>query len=163
MGTRLVQRTTIGVAPEKRPTMLPATDRGRSPYRPTLAEFERGTIDPEAFDHAAHVFVAWSYLREMPQRDAARAFCAALQRLTRLLGVAGKYHETISWFFLLLIAERRSGAAGTDWATFEAANPALLNDAGALLRAYYSPERLASPLARRQFLLPDRVPQHAAP
>ena len=90
--------------------------------------------------------------------EACLSFCKALRRLTRLLGAETKYHETISWFFMILIAERRSGRAATEWPVFAAENPALLHDAGGLLRAFYSPARLASPRARQQFLLPDRTP-----
>jgi len=39
---------------------LNAPDR---PYRPSLEQFEDCEIDPDAFTHEAHVYVAWSYLK----------------------------------------------------------------------------------------------------
>jgi hypothetical protein len=77
--------------------------------------------------------------------------------LTLSLGIEGKYHETISWFYMALIAERRARQTQTDWSSFAAANPDLISNARELLERHYSAERLWSSLAKQQFLLPDRV------
>lgn len=121
--------------------------------------FERGEIDPLRFDHAAHVHLAWCYLERFPLPEALRKFDAALQRLTAQLGVPGKYHATITWFFLLLIAERRGAEGKTepeaDWVQFRQRNPDLFDSRG-LLERYYRPQTLVSGRARRSFVLPDR-------
>lgn len=132
-----------------------------TPHEPALAEldaFEAARIDPEAFDHEAHVRVAWTLLEATDLVDAIARYAAALRRITRKFGAEGKYHETITWFFMLLIAERRREAPGVGWDAFRQRNDDLVADAGTLLSSYYSPARLASPLARSQFLLPDRAP-----
>jgi hypothetical protein len=116
--------------------------------------FERGEIDPEAFDHEAHVYVAWLYLERFPLPAALEQFDAALRRLTLKLGVPGKYHATITWFFLLLIGERCSADPGADWQTFRRRNADLVEDRG-LLQRYYSRQTLASDRARQAFVLPD--------
>ena len=123
-----------------------------------LEEFESATLDPEAFDHPAHVFVAWRLLEQGDLPEATQRFTSALKRLTRRHGIEGKYHETISCFYMALIAERRALQGRQDWPSFSDANPDLLMRAGKLLESYYSTERLQSPLARRQFLLPDWAP-----
>ena len=129
-----------------------------------LEEFESAALNPEAFDHPAHVFVAWSLLEQGDLPEATQRFTSALKRLTRQHGIEGKYHETISCFYMALIAERRALQGRQDWPLFSRANPDLLIKSGELLKGYYSTERLQSPLARRQFLLPDRVPdQESAP
>lgn len=124
-----------------------------------IAEFEAGSFDPSSFDHAAHVRVAWCYLQECDLGEAIRRFTRALRALTARLGVAGKYHETISWFFMIAIAERCARQPDADWEAFRRGNPDLFR--GDLLRGRYSDDRLRSPLARRQFLLPD-LPQEKA-
>jgi hypothetical protein len=124
---------------------------------PSVEEFEAGTLDPEAFDHEAHVFIAWKLLQEETLSAACHRFTAALRRLTLSLGIEGKYHETISWFYMALIAERRARQTQTDWGSFAAANPDLISNAKELLERHYSAERLWSSLAKQQFLLPDRV------
>lgn len=120
--------------------------------------FERGRIDPESFDHEAHVYAAWNYLERFAPPEALEKFDAALRRLTVQLGIPGKYHATITWFFLLLIAERRSADPGADWPRFRRRNPDLFE--GGLLERYYRPETLTSAEARRGFVLPNRGLEH---
>lgn len=123
-------------------------------YRPPVEQFERGDIDPERFDHAAHVYVAWCYLERFDVGTTIRRYCEALRRLTEKLGVPGKYHETITWFFVIAVAERRRDGEG--FTDFVARNPDLFGPPS-LLRRYYRPETLASDRARRRFVLPDRL------
>jgi hypothetical protein len=122
----------------------------------SVEAFERGEIDPDAFDDEAHVYVAWLYLERFPLPEALGKFDAALRRLTVKLGVPGKYHATITWFFLLLIAERRHADPGADWNRFRRQNADLVEDGG-LLGRYYSRRTLASDRARQSFVLPDRL------
>ena len=126
------------------------------PPRFSVETFERGEIDPDAFDHEAHVYVAWLYLERFPLPLALEKFDAALRRLTVKLGIPGKYHVTITWFFVLLIAERRNADPGADWNRFRRRNADLVEDGG-LLRRYYSSRTLASDRARQSFVLPDRL------
>jgi hypothetical protein len=136
--------------------VVPEFAQSSSRIFPSVDEFESGTLDPEAFDHEAHVYIAWRLLQENTFSVASHRFTSALRKLTRKLGIEGKYHETISWFYMVLIAERRSQQKRTDWNSFAEANPDLVSDAMKLLARYYSSERLWSSLAKRQFLLPDR-------
>jgi len=125
------------------------------PSGPSLDEFEQGTFDPEEFSHGAHVYVAWCYLGRYSLGESLQRFSSALRRFTASIGQFAKYHETITWFFILLVAERRIGPAANDWHRFVGDNPDLLQGAGPLLRRHYSEARLESPRARQQFLLPD--------
>ncbi len=124
----------------------------------SIDSFEGGTIDPELFDHEAHVFIAWSYLQQCDLKESIDRFCAALRRLTRKLGIESKYHETLSWFFMILIAERRSESGSNVWQSFKRDNPDLFAKHPSIVRAYYSEERLGSTIARTQFVMPDRLP-----
>lgn len=119
----------------------------------TIEALELGTIDVEAFDHEAHVFAAWRFISDLPLPEAIERFSGALIRLTRDLGVPEKYHGTVTWFYMLLIAERRQ--PGQEWAAFRAANEDLFERD--LLTRYYTSERLASDEARARFVLPDRL------
>ena len=123
----------------------------------TIHCFERGEIDAEQFDHEAHVYVAWLYVREFPLSEAIGRFTGALRRLTAKLGVPGKYHDTISWFFLVLIAERHAAAQDRSWFEFRRRNDDLFRRDENILARYYSDERLRSERARSTFLLPDKL------
>jgi len=120
-----------------------------------VAAFEDATIDAAEFDHEAHLLVGWRYLQDDSLLDSIKRFSCALRRLTRKLGVPSKYHETITWFYLIKIAERCAGKAATDWAAFKTANPDLFERNPSLIRQYYSESLLSSECARQAFVLPD--------
>ena len=122
----------------------------------TIERFESGDIEAELFDHEAHVYAAWLFVREYDLAQAVSRFESGLRRLTRKLGVPSKYHATITWFFTLLIAERSLENEG--WSDFKARNPDLFSRSSTTLDRYYSEARLFSDTARNQFVLPDRVP-----
>ena len=122
----------------------------------TIEGFESGEIDADLFDHEAHVFVAWLFVTRFELAEAVSRFEGSLRRLTQKLGVPNKYHATITWFFMLLIAERSRDNEG--WPAFRARNPDLILDSKNTLDRYYSQARLNSDTARNQFVLPDRVP-----
>lgn len=124
----------------------------------SIEDFEKGAIDPEQFNHEAHAYVAWSYLQRYELLDSITRFCGALRRLTKKLGVESKYHETITWFFMIQIAERKPKPDLDDWQTFKRRNADLFATRPSILSRYYSDQRLGSSIARTQFVLPDRLP-----
>jgi len=126
--------------------------------RAFVEAFESCSLRPDLFHHRDHVRLAWIYLKEDPVLQALARFSIGLQRYATSLGKTELYHQTITWAFLLLIHERM--ARGGEAATFEEfakANPDLLAWSPSVLSAYYREETLASPLARRTFLMPDRL------
>lgn len=126
----------------------------------SISEFERFDVDPARFDHEAHVAIAWNYLDHYAEKVATERFVAALRALTAHLGVPGKYHETITRFYLEVIAERRLTNSGADWKEFRSLNPDLL-DPGLIAR-HYSPELIGSDEARNRYVPPDRLPLSSA-
>jgi hypothetical protein len=125
-----------------------------------IRAFEAGHIDPEQFDHAAHVRVVWCYLQLLPAADTLVRFTSALRALTERLGMPQKYHETITWFFVIVIANRVAGSASRSWEDFKRANADLIGNSSTLLKRHYSAGCLDSPEARRRFVLPDLAPAH---
>jgi hypothetical protein len=118
-----------------------------------VEKFEACTLPPGEFRHRQHVEVAWSYLRDYAPAEALARFAANLRRYAASLGASEKYHETITWAYLLLINQRRALAPDDDFETFARKNDDVFRP-DAIAR-FYTPETLASPLARRVFLLPD--------
>ncbi|MEZ5419556.1 MAG: hypothetical protein R2708_19735 [Vicinamibacterales bacterium] len=124
--------------------------------RAFAAAFRDTSLTTDAFHHRDHVRMAWIYVREFGA-DATGRFAEDLQRFARAKGVPGLYHATITTAYLALVAERDALTPSESWDTFAAAHPDLLTWKPGVLDRYYSAERLASPVARRQFVLPDRV------
>jgi hypothetical protein len=120
--------------------------------------FDSGNVDPQYFDHEAHIRVAWCYLQTFPAAMAIARFTEALRSLTVRLGMAQKYHETISWFFMIVIADRQARSPTSDWETFKKQNRDLLEEGSALLKRHYSTDCLDSMDARQRFVLPNLAP-----
>ena len=122
-----------------------------------IARFESASIPATDFHHVDHVRLAFAYLSGYPVLQALQRFCTSLRQFAKAQGKENLYHETITWAYLLLIHERMARAPRTQtWEQFESANPDLLTWKPSILDRYYQPETLASDLARRVFILPDR-------
>jgi hypothetical protein len=111
---------------------------------------ERGEI--KDFHHASHLHVAWVYLDESSSvRQAANKMRNTLRRFAAAAGKPEKYHETITLFWVNLLAHAVSRAERLE--DIVHANPQLLEKNFPL--AYYSPERLFSDEARTSWVEPD--------
>jgi hypothetical protein len=123
-----------------------------------LSHFEAGQEPPGGFHHLEHVQAAWAYLRREALPAAIDRFREALRRFATAQGAARIYHETVTVAYLLLIHERMArGPARESFARFAARNPDLCVAKPSALEAYYQPATLKSRLARRVFLMPDRL------
>lgn len=122
-----------------------------------VGAFEGCTLPPEQFHHADHVRLGWLMLRRETLPRALARFCDGLKRYATSLGKAGLYHETITVAYLLLIHERQQREEAASFEEFAAKNSDLLQWRPSVLGRYYREETLASDLARRAFLLPDRL------
>lgn len=131
--------------------------RRRAAAAGELDDFEAARIEPGEFHHEDHVRIAWLYLRDHGLLESIRRYSQGLRRLTKKFGVAAKYHETITWFFLMQVAERIEAGDAADWDAFRARNPDLFGGWSELLGRYYTQARIESAAARRSFLLPDRL------
>jgi hypothetical protein len=119
-----------------------------------VARFERLEIPGCKFRHADHVRLAWIYLRPAGLAPGAARFAEQFGRFVDHVGARGKFHETITWFYLAIINERIArGRAGT-WSDFARDNADLLDPTMKILAESYRPEVLDSPVARQVFLLP---------
>jgi hypothetical protein len=123
-----------------------------------IRQFENGATDAASFHHAEHVRLAFEYLGRYSALAALERFSDALKRFAAAQGKAQRYHETITWAYLLLIRERiaRAGRSQT-WEEFAERNPDLLIWKGGVLATLYRQGTLDSELARQTFILPDRV------
>ena len=123
---------------------------------PLLDAFVDTTLPSDQFHHQQHVEVAWLFVRNYGMPAALGEFTTAIKRFADAKGATGLYHQTITWAFLLLIAERQAKCHAKTWEDFAAANPDLLTWKPSILERYYSSETLKSDLARNVFVFPDR-------
>lgn len=87
--------------------------------------------------------------------DTIERFRSGLLRFAAAQGAAGKYHETITIAFMLLVCERTAEAVDQSWDQFATRNPDLLAWNPSILDRYYRADTLASDHARASFVCPD--------
>ena len=123
-----------------------------------IASFEDCSLAAESFHHADHVRMAFLYLCRYPVLEALERFSTSLIRFATANGKPGRYNETVTWAFLLLIRERMAQAGcQLTWSEFASRNADLLNWDDNVLKKYYRSETLSSDLAKSTFLLPDKT------
>jgi hypothetical protein len=123
---------------------------------------ERGEIANENFHHLSHLHVAWVYLSECSNVDeAANKMRNTLRRFATCAGKPEKYHETITLFWVRLLAAFRASRSGETLEQIVQTDPRLLEKHFPL--SYYSVDRLFSDEARTSWVDPDRkpLPAHA--
>lgn len=123
-----------------------------------LEAFSSLTLPPADYHHREHVRVAFTLLRREGDLAAAAAtFRILLQRFAAAAGAKGKYHETLTWAYLALIAERMHGHEYRTSAELLADNPDLLDHKSGAIARYYDVAAITqSPVARSVFVLPER-------
>lgn len=126
-----------------------------------IERFERLTLPLESFHHREHVRVAFLYLQQYPAQKALQAFCESLRRFAEAYGKANLYHETISWAYVFLIQERMARAGNAQsWEEFARNNADLLAWKDGILSRMYRAETLASDLAKKIFVFPDKCSEN---
>jgi len=115
---------------------------------------ERGEIPNEDFRHASHLHVAWVYLAESSSvKQATNKMRETLRRFAAASGKPQKYHETITLFWVHLLARVRAVSRAEQLEELVYANPQMLEKNFPL--DYYSAERLFSDEARVSWMEPD--------
>lgn len=118
---------------------------------------ERGQIPDTGLHHHSHLLVAWVYLHESTSVPEA---AAKMSKTLRMIGAAGgrpeKYHETITLFWIYVLAQARVEANGVRLEEIVHRQPRLLEKDFPLV--YYSRELLFSERARKFWIEPDLKP-----
>ena len=126
--------------------------------------FEACTVAPGAFNHEAHLRLAYVYLVEHgPEGAHERMRQALLAFLSHHQIPAAKFHETLTRAWVLAVSHFMSRSASSSFAEFARKSQPLF-DSKAML-THYSAETLFSAEARASYLEPDLepIPQERRP
>jgi hypothetical protein len=131
-----------------------------------LARFEACGIPLEEWNHRAHLRVAWTYLRRHGLGEARNRMRAGILRFNASKGIEDGldhgYHETLTAAWLTILdAMMRVHGAEPDAVAFLDKHTQLASKA--LLRLYYSRDRILSWEAKRRFVEPDLAPFPGVP
>ena len=107
------------------------------------------------FGHPEHLRLAWLQHERLGPEGGGEVTAATLRRIDAAHG-GGRYHETITRFWLGLVWHARQRFPGTSFEGVLAGHPQLLD--GTMVRRHYSRPLLASGEARSRSVPPDLEP-----
>lgn len=115
-----------------------------------------GPWEQPVFDHRQHIKFAWTVLGELPIESATTVVADEIRAFAEI-NAPGRYHETLTRFWVNLVAHTRSVEdGGSDFSTQLARHPVLLDKHAP--EKHYSGALLGSPQARSTFIEPDLRP-----
>ncbi len=127
---------------------------GISPADETfLAAFEAGQIANRDFHHRDHLRLAWIQVRRLGLERGSDAVAGAIQQFAGRHGHADRYHETMTRFWVRVVAMGIGRHPTLPFDDLLAAEPHLLDKT--LPFNHWSRERMASDEARRRWMEPD--------
>lgn len=121
-----------------------------------LSQLEEKTLPIEYFNHKAHLWLGWIYIRDYELNDAIKRLSSNIKGFAKSLGRHQKFHKTLTVAFACLIKSRFR-----ETETFEEflkGNNDLLSNSMLLIKKHYSSELLESPRAQKKFVSPDQEP-----
>jgi hypothetical protein len=117
---------------------------------------DEGPYRRQPFDHRQHLKFAWTVLSEVPSTDAAELVGAEIRGFAAV-HAPGKYHETLTRFWVSLVAHTRThDKNAADFDDHLSRFPILLDPAAP--KRHYSAAVLQSDVARRSYIPPDVSP-----
>ena len=119
-----------------------------------VVAFLTGSLPPQQFHHRDHLRLAWVLVRLTGVDEATRRITSGIRYFATLHGQAGKYHETMTQFWVRIVAH--AVAARPEITTFDAFLAAFQLLLGKdLPYLHWQRETMASPAARAQWVEPD--------
>ena len=118
-----------------------------------LAAFTAGEIANQDFHHRDHLRLAWIQIRRLGLRRALEAVTAAIRQFAAGHGHGDRYHETMTRFWLLVVAMGISRHSTLAFDELLAVAPHLLDKN--LPYRHWSRERMGSEDARQRWVEPD--------
>lgn len=122
-----------------------------------ITQFEQLTLAPQHFDHLGHIRLAWLYLSHSDIETATQKVCSGIKAYAESLGARDKFHFTITYHLVRLIAARQSKAPCANWLEFSEVNQDITKGALALLLQHFSREHLFSEKAKWELVAPDLI------
>jgi hypothetical protein len=124
-----------------------------------LYAFEACTLPPALFTHRLHLSAGWSYLQQYGFPEGVVRFRERLLAYVAAIGAQSRYHETLTWAYMILMNEERvlRSEPGESFDAMIARRPDLLDHHSGAIMAVYSKGDLGSDAARRVLVLPRRA------
>ena len=119
---------------------------------------EQSALHPEVFSHEAHLRWGWLLLENNDLEEAIDKACNQLRHYTKHLGASDKYNETVTIAAMRAIYHFRLKSDANNFRDFISGAPRLKTSFRELMDSHYSENIFKSPIAKNQYLEPDKAP-----
>lgn len=121
-------------------------------------QFESCTLDPNLFNHEAHLRLAYIHIQKYGQEKAIAKICNQLQVFVAHLGASDKYNATLTVAAVKAMYHFMKRSAANNFKAFIVEFPQLKNDFKKLMQSHYDFDIFNSPKAKSSFLEPNLLP-----
>lgn len=120
-----------------------------------LSQFKRNELDPELFDHEAHLRLAYLYIQRFGLHTAISEVCKQIKAFTENVGEPERYNETVTTAAVRAVDHFMNRAGSKDFKSFIKEFPKLKDNLKELLAQHYGIDIYNSEIAKSSFLEPD--------
>ncbi|MDH3652000.1 MAG: hypothetical protein OEQ53_20100 [Saprospiraceae bacterium] len=122
------------------------------------SQFSSLSLAPSWFTHEAHLRLTYILIKRMSIREATEEICGQIKAFDSHHGDGQKYHRTITVAAVKTVAHFAQRSPQSSFEDLMTKFPRLKNNFIGLLKAHYSPSRLADPEGKVLFLESDLLP-----
>lgn len=123
-----------------------------------IQQFRDCNIDPAAFNHEAHLRLAWVHIQKNGLEKAKKNIQEQLQKFVDFAGARDKYHTTITVAAIEAVNHFMEKSSAQNFEEFILENPRLKDDFKTLISSHYSFDIFSSEDARKGYVAPDVQP-----
>lgn len=121
-------------------------------------QFSNCTLDPEIFNHEAHLRLAWIHITKYGIDTAIENVSTQLINYTTALGASGKYNKTLTIAAVKAVNHFIGRSQSNNFADFIKEFPRLKTNFKDLMAKHYKIDIFKLPLAKTTYLEPDLLP-----
>jgi hypothetical protein len=121
-------------------------------------QFKDCTLAAAAFDHEAHLRLAWIHIKKYGEAQAINNICTQLVTFTQSLGAADKYNKTLTIAAIKAVNHFMNKSTDDTFDAFISSFPRLKSNFRELIAAHYSTNIFTVAIAKTQYMEPDLLP-----
>ncbi|MEP0262888.1 hypothetical protein [Dokdonia sp.] len=118
-------------------------------------QFKNGSLNPEIFNHEAHLRLAWIYISTFGLKQAEHQIQDQLQKFVEIIGAKDKYHKTLTIVAIKIVNHFFQKSKSDNFTDFIDEYSQLKTDFKELINTHYSFDIFGSEKAKTEFLKPD--------
>ena len=122
------------------------------------SQFANCTLDPELFNHEAHLRLAWVHVRKYGQEQAVNNLCSQIAHFDSTFGDGTKFHLTLTIASAKVIDHFLKKSSSTTFSEFIAEFPRLRTNFKDILAFHYGTDIFKDERAKHSYVKPDLLP-----